>query len=74
MLITGMLLFLVIRSFLESGLIDATPSFLLFMTMSMLAEAGTRPTLVAAAACWVAPAKVPRRRRAPAVHRALLRR
>jgi hypothetical protein len=50
MLITGVLLFQVLRSFLESGMMDATPSFLLFMTMSMLAEKASRPTLAAAAA------------------------
>jgi len=77
MLITGVLVFQLIRSFLESGLIDATPSFLLFMTMSMLAEAGTRPILVSAAAGWTVPAKVPRlgrQGRAAPGHRQLLRR
>lgn len=49
MLLTAVLAFQILRSFLESGLIDATPSFLLFMTMSLLAESGSRATLVAAA-------------------------
>lgn len=49
MLLTAVLVFQLLRSFLESGLIDATPSFLLFMTMSLLAEPGSRGTLVAAA-------------------------
>ena len=52
MLITGILLFQIIRSFLESGLIDATPSFFLFMIITTLAESGSRATLLAAAARW----------------------
>jgi hypothetical protein len=52
MLITGVLLFQVIRSFLESGLIDATPSFFLFMIMTTLAESGSRGTLLKAARGW----------------------
>lgn len=77
MLLTAVLAFQIIRSFLESGLIDATPSFLLFMIMSMLAESGSRSTLVAAAADWTVPDPAPRRgRHARAVpeRRQLLRR
>lgn len=46
MLFSGVLLFQLIRSFLESGLIDATPSFFLFMVVSTLAEAGSRRALI----------------------------
>lgn len=74
MVITGMLVFLIIRSVTESGLIDATPSFLLFMTMSVLAEAGSRSTLVAAAREWTEPERMARPGRAPRGHRQLLRR
>jgi hypothetical protein len=77
MLLTAVLTFQLIRSFLESGLVDATPSFLLFMTMSMLAEAGSRSTLVAAAAGWSMPERVRRRGRhgqVPQQHLQLLRR
>jgi hypothetical protein len=59
MLITGVLVFQFLRSFLESGLMDATPSFLLFMTMAMLAEAGSRPILQTAAQDWPAVEAVP---------------
>ena len=59
MLITGVLLFQIIRSFLESGLIDGTPSFFLFMVMSTLAESGSRGTLIAAAATWTTAATPP---------------
>lgn len=77
MIVTGMLLFLIVRSVTESGLIDATPSFLLFMTMSVLAEAGSRPTLVVAAGRWTVPEPEPppgRHRDLPRTQRQLLRR
>jgi len=77
MLLTAVLTFQIIRSFLESGLIDATPSFLLFMTMSLLAEPGSRSTLAAAAAGWTVPERTPRPARhsqVPANHRQLIRR
>lgn len=54
MLITGVLLFQLLRSFLESGLIDGTPSFFLFLIMSILAEKGSRETLREAAGRWPA--------------------
>lgn len=63
MLITAALLFQLVRSFLESGLIDATPFFFLFMVMSTLAESGSRATLLRAARTWPevgnAPQEVP---------------
>lgn len=59
MLITGVLVFQFLRSFLESGLMDATPSFLLFLTMAMLAEAGSRPILTTAAQASAVPGTPP---------------
>jgi hypothetical protein len=41
----GMLVYLLGRSVLESGLFDATPAFLMFMTISVLGEGGTRRRL-----------------------------
>jgi O-antigen ligase len=41
-LLTGLLVFLVGRSLLESGLFDATPAFLLFTAVSLAAERTTR--------------------------------
>jgi hypothetical protein len=41
-LFTGLALFLIGRSFLESGLFDATPAFILFMFVSLLSEGGSR--------------------------------
>jgi hypothetical protein len=38
----GLLVFLVSRSFLESGLFDATPDFLLFMMVSLMSEKVSR--------------------------------
>jgi hypothetical protein len=38
----GLLVFLVGRSLVESGLFDATPAFLAFFALSLLAERGTR--------------------------------
>jgi hypothetical protein len=48
-LFTGLLVFLVGRSLVESGLFDATPAFLLFMAVSALAEGGSRDRLTAEA-------------------------
>lgn len=73
MLLTAVLTFQIIRSFLESGLVDATPSFLLFMTMSMLAEAGSRATLVTAAQNWTVPERATRQDQVPRRSRRLLR-
>ena len=42
MLFTAMLLFLLIRSILESGLLDSTPAFIMFMLVSVLAEKTSR--------------------------------
>jgi O-antigen ligase len=44
-LFLGLLVFLVGRSILESGLFDATPAFLLFLAVSLLAEGGSRGRL-----------------------------
>jgi O-antigen ligase len=44
-LFLGLLLFLLGQSVLESGLFDATPAFLLFMAVSLLAEGGSRGRL-----------------------------
>jgi len=44
-LFLGLLVFLLGRSILESGLFDATPAFLLFLTVSLLAEGGSRQRL-----------------------------
>ena len=44
-LFLGLLVFLVGRSVLESGLFDATPAFLVFFAVSLLAEGGTRARL-----------------------------
>jgi hypothetical protein len=78
MLITGVLLFQIIRSFLESGLIDATPSFFLFMIMTSLAESGSRTTLLQAAKSWpddaAKPPEVPSAVAAPPGRPSLLRR
>jgi hypothetical protein len=41
-LFSGLLVFLIGRSFLESGLFDATPPFILFMMVSLLSEGGSR--------------------------------
>jgi hypothetical protein len=49
-LFLGLLIFLVGRSFLESGLFDAAPEFVLFFAVSLLSEGGSRPRLVAEAA------------------------
>jgi hypothetical protein len=48
-LFLGLLVFLLGRSVLESGLFDATPAFLLFLAVSLLAEGGTRERLRAEA-------------------------
>jgi hypothetical protein len=42
MLFTGLMVFLVGRSLLESGLFDATPAFLLLVAISLRVEAATR--------------------------------
>ncbi|MBY3554729.1 O-antigen ligase family protein [Modestobacter lapidis] len=44
-LFLGLLVFLLGRSTLESGLFDATPAFLLFLAVSLLAEGGSRQRL-----------------------------
>ncbi|MGY1814254.1 hypothetical protein [Blastococcus sp. SYSU D00820] len=44
-LFLGLLVFLVGRSLLESGLFDATPSFVAFLAVSLLAEGGSRRRL-----------------------------
>jgi hypothetical protein len=44
-LFTGLLVFLLGRSVLESGLFDATVAFLLFLAVSLLAEGGSRDRL-----------------------------
>ncbi|MBM7807386.1 O-antigen ligase [Geodermatophilus bullaregiensis] len=44
-LLLGLLVFLVGRSVVESGLFDATPAFLLFLAVSLLAEGGGRRRL-----------------------------
>jgi O-antigen ligase len=44
-LFLGLLVFLIGRSVLESGLFDATPDFLAFLAVSLLAEGGSRPRL-----------------------------
>ena len=44
-LFLGLLVFLLGRSILESGLFDATPAFLLFLAVSLLAEGGSRQRL-----------------------------
>ncbi|HEY0509505.1 MAG TPA: hypothetical protein VGD12_15715 [Blastococcus sp.] len=44
-LFLGLWVFLVGRSFVESGLFDATPAFLGFFALSLLAEGGTRARL-----------------------------
>ncbi|WP_157943994.1 hypothetical protein [Blastococcus atacamensis] len=49
-LFLGMLVFLLGRSVLESGLFDATPAFLFFFALSLLGEGGTRERLRAEAA------------------------
>jgi hypothetical protein len=41
-LFSGLLVYLIGRSFLESGLFDATPPFILFMMVSLLSEGGSR--------------------------------
>lgn len=45
MLFLGMVIFLLGRSVLESGLFDATPAFLAFLAASLLAEGGSRGRL-----------------------------
>lgn len=47
---TGLLVFLVIRSVLESGLLDATPAFVMFLMVSVMAEPPTRRSGAAVAA------------------------
>lgn len=44
-LLLGILVFLLGRSFLESGLFDATPDFILFVAATLLAEGGSRARL-----------------------------
>jgi O-antigen ligase len=44
-LVTGLLVFLLGHSIMESGLFDATPTFLLFMAVSLLVEGGSRDRL-----------------------------
>jgi hypothetical protein len=46
-LFLGLLVFLLGRSVLESGLFDATPDFLAFLAASLLAEGGSRRRLAA---------------------------
>lgn len=46
----GVLVFLLGRSFLESGLVDATPDFMLFAATSLLCERGARERLRAESA------------------------
>ncbi|WP_448614185.1 O-antigen ligase family protein [Modestobacter sp. URMC 112] len=46
-LFLGLLVFLLGRSVLESGLFDATPAFLAFVAVSLLAEGGSRERLAA---------------------------
>ena len=41
-LFSGLMVYLIGRSFLESGLFDATPPFILFMMVSLLSEGGSR--------------------------------
>jgi O-antigen ligase len=48
-LFLGLLVFVVGRSLVESGLFDATPAFLLFMAISVLAEGGSRERLASEA-------------------------
>ena len=48
-LFLGLLVFLVGRSLLESGLFDATPAFVLFVAVSLLAEGASRRRLRAEA-------------------------
>jgi hypothetical protein len=48
-LFLGLWFFLVGRSLLESGLFDASPAFLLFLAVSLLAEGASRQRLVAEA-------------------------
>jgi O-antigen ligase len=49
-LFLGLVIFLVGRSLLESGLFDATPAFVLFLAVSLAAEGGSRDRLAAEAA------------------------
>lgn len=42
-LITGLATFLVVRSVLESGLVDSTPTFLVFFTIALIADPATGP-------------------------------
>jgi O-antigen ligase len=44
-LFLGLLVFLLGRSILESGLFDATPAFLFFLAVSLMAEGGSRQRL-----------------------------
>ena len=39
---TGLLVFLLVRSYLESGLIDSSPAFIVFFAVSTLVEKGSR--------------------------------
>jgi hypothetical protein len=42
MILTGLLVFLVLRSILESGLLDSMPPFIVFMLISLLSDQTTR--------------------------------
>jgi O-antigen ligase len=42
MILTGLLVFLVLRSILESGLLDSMPPFIMFMLISLLSDHTTR--------------------------------
>jgi hypothetical protein len=55
-LLLGMLVFLVGRSVLESGLFDATPESMLFLAVALLSEGGSRGRLGVEAAEFGAPA------------------
>ena len=65
-LILGLLVFLVGRSVLESGLFDATPAFLAFLAVSLLAEGGSRRRLAEEAAPPRPPAAAGSRPEVPA--------
>ena len=65
-LFLGLWVFLVGRSFVESGLFDATPAFLAFFALSLLAEGRTRARLREEARPAAAPAPARRPSDAPA--------
>jgi hypothetical protein len=65
-LFLGLLVFLLGRSVLESGLFDATPAFLLFMFVSLLAEGRSRARLEPLVARDAGPAPASDRDRATA--------